>query len=416
MDTNTLRYLRGEAMRDFDDGKLPEAEAKLTELISQSENVSDPWAAGEVASWLRDRATIRRFSNRWQEALDDLSRCEHLAVRLPLLARRMMLPNVYYMRALLLGTPYADVYDPSGAQRSIAEFRKYPGPRWIADSMEADIAFNQRTWDKAAALYLSTSESLEREGWSQGLAGCRLRAGECFVELQDWVAAEREIDASLAFLEKSGPPDMLAGARLNLARIRSAQDEPDAAWDLALLALSGIESLVRLFRDVTEQQKFLANKLRFYDHAFEIARVKSGAEGKWRAWSIVERAKSFYLCQLVANAEIELFEGIGPDEIVRLKSLESQLDDAERQFANLSPQDKLGTRGQDLETGIKTISEQKRDLLTMLMKRNPRWAALKTPPPFDIKSELAKLNAQWIVVSYFWVADIYSKNGCLHIF
>ena len=416
MDTHTLRYLRGEAMRDFDDGKVPDAEAKLTELISQSENATDPWTAGEVASCLRDRATVRRYSNRWQEALDDLSRCERVAMRLPGLARRMTLPNVYYMRALLLGTPYSDVYDPSAAQRAIAEFRKYPGPPWIASSMEADIAFHQRTWDKAAALYLRTSESLEREGWAQGVAGCRLRAGECFVELRDWVAAEREIDASLAFLEKSGPPDMLAAARLNLARIRSAQDEPDAAWDLALSALSGIESLVRLFRDVTEQQKFLANKLRFYDHAFEIARVKSGAEGKWRAWSIAERAKSFYLCQLVANADIELFEGIGADEIARLKCFESQLDDAERQFANLPPQDKLGTPGQDLELGIKTISQQKRDLLSMLMKRNPRWAALRTPPPFDIKSELAKLKAHWIIVSYFWVAATDSKNSWLHIF
>ena len=103
--------------------------------------------------------------------------------------------------------------------------------------MEADIAFNQREWDKAAALYLGTSESLEREGWRQGIAGCRSRAGECFIELQNWEAAQREIAASLAFLEKSGPPDMLASARLSLARIRSARGESDEAWDLALLAL-----------------------------------------------------------------------------------------------------------------------------------------------------------------------------------
>ena len=93
-------------------GKLPEAEAKLTELISQSEGASDPWRAGELASCLQDRATVRRFSNRWHEALDDLSRCERVAMRLPLLPRRMTLPNVYYVRALLLGTPYSDVYNP----------------------------------------------------------------------------------------------------------------------------------------------------------------------------------------------------------------------------------------------------------------------------------------------------------------
>ena len=117
---------------------------------------------------------------------------------------------------------------------------------------------------------------------------------------------------------------------------------------------------------MSEQQRFLANKLRFYDRAFEIARTKSGSDGLWRAWSIAERAKSFYLCQLVANAEIGLFEGIDPEEIARLKSLESQLDEAERQFANLSPQDKLGARGQDSELRIRSISQQKRDLLAVL--------------------------------------------------
>src|SRR5215831_2225453 len=110
MDTNALRLRRGEAMRDFDDGNLPQAEARLTELILQTEDASDPWTLGEVASCLQDRATIRRFSNRWQEALDDLDRCENVAMRLAPLPRRMTLPNVYYSRALILGTPYSDVY------------------------------------------------------------------------------------------------------------------------------------------------------------------------------------------------------------------------------------------------------------------------------------------------------------------
>jgi len=416
MDTATLHARRIEAMRNLDDGKLPEAETELTALISQFEGASDPWTIGEVASCLQDRATVRRFSNRWQEALDDLSRCERAAMRLPPLPRRMTLPNVHYMRALVLGTPYADVYNPGDAKKALAEFRKYPGPAWVADSAEADIAFNERDWDNAAALYLSVAGSLERESWMQGLAGCRLRAGECYVELQRWTDAERQLNASLAFLEKSGPPDMMAGARLNLARVRSARGESDEAWDLALSALSGIESMVRHFRDVNEQQRFLANKLRFYDRAFEIAQTKSGAEGTWRAWSIAERAKGFYLCQLVANAEIGLFEGIDPDQIARLRSLESELDETERFFSNLSPQAKASPQGQSADSRITSISQQKRDLLATLMKQNPRWAALKTPPPFDIKSELKKLNPQWAVLSYYWVADPNGDQVCLHIF
>ncbi len=415
MDTSTLRRLRGEAMRDFDDGKLPEAEAELTALISQAQEPSDPWAAAEIASCLRDRATVRRYSNRWQEALDDLSRSEDVAMRLAPLPRRMLLPNVYYVRALLLSTPYSDVFNPGDAARAVAELRKYSG-NWIADSLDAELAFNQKEWDKAAALYQSVAHSLEREGWMQGVAGCRLRAGEAFIEMHDWAPAEKELNTSLQFLERSGPPDMLANARLNLARVRAAHGHSDQAWDLALKSLAGLESLVRHFRDIGEQQRFLGNKLRFYDRAFKIAQTKAGAEGTWRAWSIAERAKSFYLCQLVANAEIPLFEGVNPDDISRLRNLESQLDDSDRAYSHMAPQERASTKGQELEQRTATLSQEKRDLLAGMMKQNPRWAALKTPPAFDIKFELNKLDAAWVAVSYFWITDDTNGKVTLHIF
>jgi CHAT domain-containing protein len=415
MNTNELRRRRNDAMRDFDDGNLPQTEAEITALISQNERSSDPWTVQEIASCLQNRATVRRFSNRWQEALDDLSRSERLALRLPLLPRRLTLPGVYHARASLLAIPYSDVYNLAEAAKAVAELRKYPGPAWMADSLEADIAFTQRAWDKAAALYLKTADSLQKEGWMQGVASCRSRAGESLVELQDWTAAEPQLNDSVAFLEKLGSPDILANARLNLARIRAARGESDQAWDLALQALSGIESMVRHFRDVSEQQQFLANKLRFYDRAFEIAQTKTGPEGQWRAWTIVERAKSFYLCQLVANAEIKLFEGVDPTDIAQLENLDAQLDETERMFSLLALPDKHGPRGQEMQEKIRSVSQQKRSLLTAMMKQNPRWAALKTPPAFDSQSELARLNPEWVVVSYFWVVDT-SENTSLHIF
>src|SRR5262249_43333739 len=157
----------------------------------QTEGSSDPWTAGEIALCFRDRATVRRSSNRWKEALEDLSHCERAAMRLPLLSQRMILSNIYNVRALLLSTPYSDVYNPKQAAESIAVLRKYPGPSWVADSTEAQIAFLEREWQKAAALYLAVAESLEHEGWVQGVASCRSRAAECFFEFSDLSAAER---------------------------------------------------------------------------------------------------------------------------------------------------------------------------------------------------------------------------------
>jgi hypothetical protein len=415
MDTHTLRRMRGDAMRDFEDGKLPEAEAGLTALICEAREPSDPWTAAELASCLQDRATVRRFSNRWREALDDLSNCERITTRLAPLPRQMMLPNVYYLRALLLSTPYSDIFDPSAAATAVAELRKY-SVNWVADSLDAEVAFNQKEWDRSAALFLTLAETLHREGWMQGVASCRVRAAEALIEMHDWSPAEKELNASLLFLERSGPPDILANARLNMARIRAAQGHYDQAWDLALESLVGLESLVRHFRDIGEQQRFLANKLRFYDRAFEVAQMKAGSEGRWRAWSIAERAKSFYLCQLVANAEIPLFDGVNPDDIARLRNLESQLDEVERALSHLSPEDTRSTKAQELQNRVNSLSREKRDLLAGMMKQNPRWGALKMPPDFQIKSEMKKLDRAWIPISYFWMADSTDQQMMLHIF
>ena len=415
MDAKTLHRVRDEAMRDFDDGKLPEAEAELCAAIVQAQEPLDPWAAAEFASCLQDRATVRRYANRWRESLDDLARSEQTAMRLAPLPRRMLLPNIYYMRALLYSTPHADVFNSREAAAALTELRRYSS-NWIADSLEAELAFLQREWEKAAALFQDVTRSLEGEGWMQGVAGCRLRRGEALIEMNDWKQAEEEISASLRFLDPSGPPDMLASAQLSLARIRAAQGRADEAWELALQSLAGLESLVRRFRDIDEQQRFLENKLRFYDRAFEIARTKAGAKGTWRAWSVAERAKSFYLCQLVANSEIALFDGIDPGDIARLKTLESLLDDMERRFSRMGPQEKASARGLELEQGMAALSREKRDLLAVMMKQNPKWGALKAPPAFDIELELGKLDPAWIAISYFWITDDNSGKTTLHVF
>jgi tetratricopeptide (TPR) repeat protein len=415
MDAKTLHRVRDEAMRDFDDGKLPEAEAELSAAISQAQEPLDPWTAAEFASCLQDRATVRRYANRWGESLGDLARSEQVAMRLAPLPRRMLLPNIYYMRALLYSTPHADVFNADDAATALMELRRYSS-NWIADSLEAELAFLQKEWEKAAALFQNVTQLLEREGWMQGVAGCRLRRGDALIELNDLAQAEAEVNASLQFLEPAGPPDMLAGAQLSLARIRAAQGRPDQAWELVLQSLAGMESLVRRFRDIDEQQRFLENKLRFYDRAFEIARTRAGAEGTWRAWSIAERAKSFYLCQLVANSEIALFDGIDPGDVARLRNLESRLDEAERNFSQMGPQERARARGQEMEQGMAALSREKRDLLAVMMKQNPKWGALKAPPAFDIQLELSRLDAAWIAISYFWITDDSSGKVTLHVF
>ena len=56
---------RNLAMIDFEEGRLPEAEARLSELIESLGTAESPVLRDELCKCLTDRSTVRRYSNRW---------------------------------------------------------------------------------------------------------------------------------------------------------------------------------------------------------------------------------------------------------------------------------------------------------------------------------------------------------------
>jgi CHAT domain-containing protein len=409
-----VRLRRADAMFDYEEGRLPEAEALLSELIDEIDSARVPQLNGELCQCLYDRANVRRLANRWREALDDLARCEALAGALGAFARSGFLLNVYNLRAKLLSAPDAPVYDYENALRALAETRRLGLAEWIADELESDIAFKSGDWGRAAHAAGKAAQALAAEGWQRPAMSCRLRAGRAYVELGDLARSRAEITPALQFFERLGPPDQLAAAQLAEARLQSAEGRHDGAWEMANRALEGVEGLIRNFRALFEQQRFVLDKLDYYDQAFAVGWARGGRQGRLRAWTVAERAKSFYLCSLVANADVRLFDGVDPDQIDLLKNLEAQLDDCEREHGRLSGAGADLERLSELEDRRRQLSASRRELLEKLMRANPRWAALRTPPPFDLEEALRQLDPAWVPVSYYWRSE--ADRATLHTF
>lgn len=402
MDAAAIYHRRCQAMIDFEYGKLPEAEKQLNKLITEIGSPQTRQMKQELCQCRIDLATIYRFENRWDEALADLTTCEKDAQELGLDVRNMILTVIYIIRAKVYATPYSSVYNPEESLKSLAELRKLGWNDWVADQLESDLAFRDGKWDRAAMLALRAAGALASKGWLRGAASCRLRAGKACLELRNLQQAEIELTAAHKFFIERGPPDQLAETQLGLARLKSSRGEHDDAWNLASKALDCVESLIRHFRELYDQQRFLIDKLRYYDYAFDIGLAKGGVDGWQRTWTIAERAKSFYLCQLLANADISLFEGVDPVKIKNLKDLEMQLDDYEQKLRRLNDNDKNGDRGSKIEEQLLPISRKRQELLNNMMQENSRWAALKVPPKIDLNAELKKLDPAWVPISYFW--------------
>jgi hypothetical protein len=409
---------RADAMRDADEGRLPEAEAKLDTMIANLEATGGRKAL--LVQTLSDRATVRRYANRWEDALADLAEAERIARELPAIPRLASLPPIIHLRAKVLATraelSFKDSAAANGyleeARRHSADLRTLRWVPWVADELDSDIAFRSGEWDRAAELALSVAATVRAEGWELAEVRMRRRAGEAFLEMGDLRRAAVDLELAFAFFERHGPPPDLAAARLALARLAHARGDTDASWKLAGLALSEMEAQIRRFRVPSEQQLFVVDKARYYRHAFEIGLAKGGSEGTLRAWAVAERAKSFYLCQLLANADVPLFAGVDPGDIERLRTLEASFDACEMALGRGGVSS--GPERADLEVRRALLSSDRQKLLATMMKANPTWAAMRSPQPFDLRAELEALDRAWIPLGFYWRAD--RDRRTLHLF
>src|SRR5262249_34124864 len=125
-------------------------------------------------------------------------------------------------------------------------------------------------------------------------------------------------------------------------------------------------------------------------------------------WSVAERAKSFYLCQLVRNAEVRLFSGVHPALIDRLLEVERLRDALEREAKN-DPMRKDGPRRSEAYV-------EWQSLIGAIIKSNRRWGAVREPEPFDVATAVQSLRSGgWTPVSYFF-RESPDGGAAMHVF
>ena len=378
-------------MIDFEAGHFSEAEQRLSALLGSSPPLSNV----QRFACLSARSTVRRCSGRWRDALGDLNACDDLIASLPRVMRVPASIDVYHATAKLLCTTDADTYDPSAAMQLATKIR--PLAPELADELESDLALKNRDWERCIECSESALSHFDAGGWQKPVAVLRRRMGEARLGLGQLDRAADDLTTAYDFFARFGAPDERAYSAIALARLRSLCGEHREAWELASRALDDIDGLIRGFRVLQEQQQFVADKLRIYDSAFDIALRCGGARGTEQAWTAAERSKSFYLSQLLASADVPLFEGLDPGLSRRLKRLESEVDRCARLLMAARQDD-----AKERESEFVRVSNERQDLLSEMMRNNPRWAALKAPAAVSMDVILRGLPDDWCPVSYFW--------------
>jgi hypothetical protein len=127
-------------MLDFDDGLYLDAERELTELIDGLRESDEPGAGYELGRALVDRATVRRFVNRWDDAVTDLDACEQLVPQLSPIARATLLPNVVLIRAKLHLTEAWEGHSAAAARAALDQLVADGVRAWWVREGQANLA------------------------------------------------------------------------------------------------------------------------------------------------------------------------------------------------------------------------------------------------------------------------------------
>jgi hypothetical protein len=387
------------AMLEMDQGKLIQAERLLRKVLQKVRSPKNVQEANLFKDCLIDLATVKRFKNEWSSTLEILDQCESEAKGMPELPRNMYMTNVHFIRAKIYATKYASDYNLDKAQESLERLKETGYQNWIVDELESDIAFKRKEWKRAAETSLNVIRQLEKVGWLQGIAAKRIQLVNSLIKLEDLLGAEKELMKALRHFNEYGPPDLYAQALQTWAVLESKRGNQACAWEKALQALDEVENLIHFHNSPLSQQLFLLDKLEYYHTAFDIALTTEGEEAVLRAWQIAERSKSFYICQLVANSNIPLFEGVKQEDLLEMQALELMLDEVEIKISlNRSNPDAM----RELTLQQSKVYKQKQELLEQIMQENPRWASIKKPKPIDIKKEYEALGRRWTFFSYYW--------------
>lgn len=418
---DSLDLARRRAMVRFEEGELPEADSELTQLLDSPTLGADP-RSNQLRYYLyQDRATVRRSANRWEEALADLSAAEDLISGMSPLMQPTCRSAVAHARALILSEPANPRANVAEAGIQILILRSLGQLGFAVDDLEARQAHRAKDWARAARLARRAAAALDAQGWPAAAASCRLRAADALLGSGDLTGAEAELATARRQVDRFGTPNDLARAALVEAKLLSARGEHDAAWDSAVRALDQFDGLIRRFSALSEQQRFLVDKLDRYAEAFAIALDAGGERGCVRGWSVAERSKSFYLCQLLASANVSLFEGVDAAELVALRQAGEELDRLERKLGSMTQAAREGEAGREIVARQRETSLRKADALRHLMQSNPRWARVNVPAGLDMTEQIRLLPEGWSFLSYYWDSGASVGAGAsdaarLHVF
>lgn len=291
--------------------------------------------------------------------------------------------------------------------QSLALRRKTGDRNGEAISLANIAIIYSKLGDQQKALeFLNQALTVQRELKARGMEAYTLNSiGRIYLEQRDYQKSFEYYSASLTIRREVGDIFGESITLFSLAHVERGRGNLNEARILIENAIQIIESVrATLASEDLRSSFFAANQDIYKFHIDVLMRLHAKQPDKGfdaLALQASEHARARSLLDLLAEARIDIRQGIEAKLLDRERALQKQLNakDEERRGTKNAPQ------AEALDKEIRTLTTQYQELQAEIKLKSPRYAALTQPKPADLKEIQQMLDADTILLEYSLGSD-----------
>jgi CHAT domain-containing protein/tetratricopeptide (TPR) repeat protein len=265
---------------------------------------------------------------------------------------------------------------------------------------------------ESAAAALALEKELKNSYGEATVLDIQARA---WTKLGDDVRARSAFEQSLEYWRKSGVRSAEASTLLALARLDRDQGHLEAARDRILPSLEALEWIRANTGGEDARMSLAALHREYYDLAID---VEMQLHDSVKAFELSERARARSLADLLAEARIDVREGVDPALLASERKIKELLDSKDDRLTRLLESGQKPAQAVVLKKELDDVVERYRVVEAAIREKSPRYAALTQPQPASVSDVQAHLTAADTALIEFWLGEkrsfgwIVTKTGC----
>lgn len=258
-------------------------------------------------------------------------------------------------------------------------------------------------WPRAEDAFMKARQILTAGGYLLGEAHTLANLCRLYVLSGDPETGETSCGQALTYFRRTGDVDGEAGVLYLSARLARHRGDLDRAREQARQAIDLLEELRAGLHAPLDRSSFLAGWLDYYELYLEVLMelCERDPDGGWerQVLAVIERTRARSLLELLAEAQVELRQGVDRRLLAEARRVRTQLEKTRRLALQPAEGSETEVLDQVLQQRLQ-LTQRYEELQRHIRRANPAAASLTRPQPLYLEEIQQLLDHGTLLLFY----------------